>query len=160
MENRIRRTLNIIFCVILHSKAIHMLVLWSVNLFVTSRNETFSFVWKFVFMSLSICFLLNTSQLCFKNRENMSLHCKKKWWNNYFNYPLLIFSDFGPTKQKLQKMESLKQLFACGICKKSFNLAISLSEHVELHRSRKEPKNVQKMPRNQGNLLKGIVITK
>ena len=66
--------------------------------------------------------------------------------SNYFNYPLFIFSDFGPAKQKLQKMESLKQLFACGICHKSFNLAISLSEHVELHRSRKEPKNSQKMP--------------
>ena len=67
--------------------------------------------------------------------------------SNYFNYPLFIFSDFGPAKQKLQKMEPLKQLFACGICHKSFNLAISLSEHVELHRSRKEPKNSQKMPR-------------
>ena len=49
-------------------------------------------------------------------------------------------------------MESLKQLFKCGICHKSFNLAISLSEHVELHRSRKVPKNTQKMPQNENKV--------
>ena len=65
---------------------------------------------------------------------------------------LFFFSDFGSAKQKLQKMESLKQLFACGICKKSFNLAKALSEHVELHRSRKEPKNSQKMPQNENKV--------
>ena len=133
------------------------LVNWRIRGFVFLMPQT-GYV-PLSFENLFLChrayvFLLNTSQICFKNL----LHCKKKLWSNYFNYLLFIFSEFGPAKQKLQKMESLKQLFACGICKKSFNLAISLSEHVELHRSRKEPKNAQKIPRNQGNLSKGIDI--
>ena len=46
-------------------------------------------------------------------------------------------------------MKALDQLFECGICNKPFNLARSLSKHLESNHSQIEPKNSQKMPQNE-----------
>ena len=46
-------------------------------------------------------------------------------------------------------MKALDQLFKCGICHKPFNLARSLSKHVDLYHSQIEPKISQKMPQNE-----------
>ena len=46
-------------------------------------------------------------------------------------------------------MKALDNLLKCGICNKPFNMARSLSKHLESNHSQIEPKNSQKMPQNE-----------